>query len=123
MQAMLNPVVCAAFHYRWRAVPRGNCCSIAFCSCVGLAAWRGDILQQSDATWYQSQPNRVRDASTPAEQHASAAGEERIETLAYGSGNTRSWRQVEPWLCTRRICTSKKQEGGDVILMRAIVLS
>ncbi len=27
-------------------------CSIAFCCCVGLAAWRGDNLQLSDATGY-----------------------------------------------------------------------
>jgi hypothetical protein len=29
-------------------------CRIAFCSCVGLTAWRGDKLQQSDATRYDA---------------------------------------------------------------------
>jgi hypothetical protein len=30
MPAMLNPVVCVAFHGCWRAVPRGNCWRIHY---------------------------------------------------------------------------------------------
>ena len=29
MQAMLNLVVCVAFHRCWRAMPRDNCCSLS----------------------------------------------------------------------------------------------
>jgi len=45
MQAMLNPVVCAAFHPCWRAVPRGKSWRIALRSSNRLAACRGDKLQ------------------------------------------------------------------------------
>ncbi len=44
----------ADFHPCGRALPRGNSWRIAFCSCVGLAVWRGDKLQQSDATRYDA---------------------------------------------------------------------
>jgi hypothetical protein len=33
-------------------MPRNNCCSIAFCCWVGLAAWQGDNLYLSAATRY-----------------------------------------------------------------------
>ena len=52
MPAMLNLVVCVAFHPCWRAVPRGNRWRLALCSRGRLAAWRGDKLQRYDAMAY-----------------------------------------------------------------------
>jgi hypothetical protein len=43
-------------------------CSMAFCSCVGLAAWRADKLQQNDATGYYLDPTVLQRLFTSGDQ-------------------------------------------------------
>jgi hypothetical protein len=68
MQAMLNPVVCVAFHRCWRAVPRDNCCRMALRTSSRLADCRGDKLQHYGATRYHYTAGTWQTMTSPTSQ-------------------------------------------------------
>ena len=54
MQAMLNPVMCAAFHPCWRAMPRYNCCNMAPRQAASPLREQRTLLQRHEATAYDT---------------------------------------------------------------------